>query len=102
MRASSFATMKATSGQANLDAGLSDTQSRIIAVVGRIFAERRADVSIALETDLREAGLSSVDMVNLVLSIEDEFNLTIPEVQITPANLRSVSAISLLVDRLGA
>jgi acyl carrier protein len=39
-------------------------------------------------------------MVNLVLAVEEEFNLTIPEAAITPANLRSVSAISGLVVKL--
>lgn len=102
MRASNVATVKSSSGQPELDSGLSPVQSRIVLVVGRIFKERRAEVLIAADTDLREAGLSSIDMVNLVLSIEDEFELAIPEAEITPANLRSVSAISVLVERLSA
>jgi acyl carrier protein len=53
-----------------------------------------------LDTDLREAGFSSLDMVNLVLSVEEEFSVTIPEAQITPGNLRSVAAIGALIDKL--
>jgi len=39
-------------------------------------------------------------MVNLMLSIEAEFDLEIPEIDITPANFRSISAISNLVTTL--
>jgi acyl carrier protein len=39
-------------------------------------------------------------MVSLVLSVESEFALEIPETQITPANFRSVSAIDALVASL--
>lgn len=102
MRASGIATTKLNSDQNERDDGLSRAQSRIFVVVSRMFRERRTNVPIAPDTDLREAGLSSIDMVNLVLSIEDEFDLTIPEAEITPTNLRSVSAISLLVIRLNA
>jgi acyl carrier protein len=41
-----------------------------------------------------------MDMVNLVLAVESEFDLLIPEVSITPANFRSVAAISSLVGAL--
>jgi acyl carrier protein len=50
--------------------------------------------------DLREAGLTSMDMVNLVLAVELEFGLMIPEISITPTNFRSVAAISSLVGTL--
>jgi acyl carrier protein len=49
---------------------------------------------------LRDAGLTSMDMVNLVLAVESEFDLMIPETSITPANFRSVAAISTLIDVL--
>jgi acyl carrier protein len=39
-------------------------------------------------------------MVNLMLSVEAEFDLEIPEVDITPANFRSISTISTLVSDL--
>jgi acyl carrier protein len=52
---------------------------------------------VAPDSDLRDLGLTSLDMVALVLSVEAEFDLTIPESQITPANFRSISSINSLV-----
>lgn len=70
---------------------------RVADVVARLLAERSITRSIEPEEDLRQAGLTSLDMVNLVLSIEGEFDFTIPESDIVPANFRSVAAISRLV-----
>lgn len=39
-------------------------------------------------------------MVNLMLSVEAEFDLEIPEIDITPANFRSISRISSLITAL--
>jgi acyl carrier protein len=73
---------------------------RVIAVVQRLLTERSIRRSVDPADDLRDAGLTSMDMVNLVLAVESEFDLMIPEVSITPANFRSVAAISSLVGAL--
>jgi acyl carrier protein len=39
-------------------------------------------------------------MVNLMLAVEAEFDLRIPEAQMTPQNFRSISAINTLVSTL--
>ena len=57
-------------------------------VVRRMLVERSIDGTVTAEADLREIGLTSLDMVDLVLSVECEFDLQIPEAQITPANFR--------------
>ena len=44
--------------------------------------------------------VTSLDMAGLVLSVEAEFDLMIPERDITPANFRSVAAITALVTSL--
>ena len=69
-------------------------------MVQRLLAERSINRTIAPGDDLRDAGLTSMDMVNLVLAVESEFDLMIPETSITPANFRSVAAISTLVGAL--
>lgn len=69
-------------------------------VVHRLLVERAIVRVIRPEDDLREAGLTSLDMVNLVLSVEAEFGLMVPEDSIKPANFRSVAAISSLVSEL--
>jgi acyl carrier protein len=75
-------------------------ETRITAVVVRQLKERSITRAIGPGDDLREAGLSSMDMLNLVLAIEAEFDLTIPESGITPANFRCIAAISDLVGAL--
>jgi acyl carrier protein len=69
-------------------------------VVRRMLLERSIDGTVTADADLREIGLTSLDMVDLVLSVECEFDLRIPEAQITPANFRSISAIDALVNTL--
>ena len=61
----------------------------------------RDDLEAAREdADLREVGLTSLDMVDLVLSVECAFDVRIPEAQITPANFRSIAAIDALLNTL--
>lgn len=73
---------------------------RVADVVQRLLAERSISRSVGSEDDLREVGLASLDMVNLMLSVEAEFDLEIPETHITPANFRSIATISTLVTEL--
>ena len=72
----------------------------MVDVVQRLLAERSISRPVSSDDDLREIGLTSLDMVNLMLSVEAEFDLEIPEIDITPANFRSISTISRLVTEL--
>ena len=72
-------------------------EPRVIGVVRRVLAERSITREIGVNDDLGAVGLTSIDMISLVLSVEAEFNLTIPERDIKPANFRSISAMSSLV-----
>jgi acyl carrier protein len=49
------------------------------------------------DENLRDAGLTSLDMVNLMLSIEAEFGIEIPQSAMTPDNFESVRTIESLV-----
>jgi acyl carrier protein len=75
-------------------------ERRVVVVVQRVLAERSVHHTVAAEDDLREAGLTSLDMISLVLLLEAEFGFLIPETSIMPANFRSVSAITSLVTAL--
>ena len=44
--------------------------------------------------------LTSLDFLSLVAELEDEFDVTIPTVEIIPSNFNSVDAIAAMVDRL--
>jgi acyl carrier protein len=72
-------------------------QDRVSAVVHRMLSDRSITRTVGSDDDLRQAGLSSLDMVNLVLTMEAEFDVRIPEADITPANFRSIALISKLV-----
>lgn len=75
-------------------------QERITAAVRRLLADRGITRSFTGHEDLREVGLTSLDMVNLVLAVEAELGIAIPEAEITPANFRSVATIETLVEGL--
>ena len=44
--------------------------------------------------------LTSLDVLSLVAELEDEFDVTIPTVEINPSNFNSVDAIAAMVERL--
>jgi len=49
---------------------------------------------------LSDLGISSLKMVNLMLAVEIEFDIAIPQSDITPENFHSVAAIETLVVRI--
>lgn len=83
-----------------LDPNGDSPEARVIAVVQRLLGERSITRLVRPSDDLREVGLTSLDMVSLVFSVEAEFDLTIPEISIAPVHFRSVAAISNLVTTL--
>ena len=52
-----------------------------------------------VEQQLSDLGVSSLKMVNLMLAVELEFDIAIPQSDITPENFHSVAAIQALVVR---
>jgi acyl carrier protein len=83
-----------------LDRTYSSTPDRIAALVRQILAKRGLERAVDLDTDLSEAGLSSLDTVNLMLAVETEFAVKIPDRDMTPANFRSIARIDGLVGAL--
>ena len=73
---------------------------RVVAVIERMICERSITRPVSYDDTLAEVGLTSLDAVRLVLFVEDEFNVEIPVSELTLANFRSISTISLLVSRL--
>src|SRR4030088_2758527 len=49
------------------------------------------------DAQLSDLGISSLKMVNLMLAVEVEFDIAIPQSDITPENFHSVAAIQALV-----
>jgi acyl carrier protein len=75
-------------------------EARVARLIREILVERSIKRSVSAEDNLRDMGFTSIDMVNLVLSVEAEFNARIPESDITPANFRSIRAISTMIAAL--
>ena len=76
------------------------TSQRVVTLVQNLLLDRSISRAVDENDDFREVGLSSVDMVALMLSVESEFNLAIPDAEVTTANFRSIATVSNLVIRL--
>jgi acyl carrier protein len=74
-----------------------DVQNRILALVKTILEQNAMTAEIGLDTLLVDAGLTSMDMVNLMLGVEAEFDFTIPQSEITPENFQSVKTLERMV-----
>ncbi len=73
---------------------------RIPALTGQILAQRGVDRAPGRDEDLSACGMSSLDMVNLMLAVESEFDVKIPDRDMTPANFGSVARIEALLGAL--
>jgi len=80
-----------------LDRPRADTMERVAQLVGRVFAKRGIERAVGPDDDLSAGGLSSLDLVNLMLSVETEFDIKIPDRDMTPANFRSIARIDALL-----
>jgi acyl carrier protein len=74
-----------------------DVQGRVTTLVKSILAQNEITADVAPEAKLVDIGLTSMDMVNLMLGIEAEFDFMIPQDLITPENFQSVATLERLV-----
>ena len=73
---------------------------RLVALVKQTLGANAALPSpIPADMQLSDLGISSLKMVNLMLAVELEFDIAIPQTDITPENFHSVAAIQALVVR---
>lgn len=77
-----------------------DMTSRLVEVVRQVMPEKSSLASLAGDTDLYGAGLTSMAMVKLMLAVEVAFDVSIPDEDLHPDNFRSIEAIEALVGRL--
>jgi acyl carrier protein len=74
-------------------------EARVTGLIHGILVER-SKRSVFADDNLRDVGFTSLDMVSLVLQVEAEFDINIPEVDITPGNFRSIRAITVMIATL--
>lgn len=66
-----------------------------------ILEDIQPDVDFENRTDLIDAHLlSSLSILSLIAELEDEFDITVPAVEIIPANFNSMKAMWDLIRRL--
>jgi acyl carrier protein len=73
---------------------------RVSEVVRQAMPERSSIAHLAADSDLYDAGLTSMAMVKLMLAVEVEFDIAIPDADLHPDNFRSIAAVEKLVVRL--
>ena len=80
---------------------VNDVQIRLLALVKSILAQNAISTDLEPATRLVDVGLTSMDMVNLMLGVEAEFDFTIPQSEITPENFQSIKTLqSMIVGQL--
>ena len=78
-------------------------QDRVLSVVRIVLRENAIIADLHPESRLVDIGLDSMDMVALMLKVEAEFDLTLPQPEITPENFQSVKTMELMIlNQLGS
>ena len=75
-------------------------RGRLLALVNQILTNNSIIRPVSVDDQLTEIGLTSINMVNLMLAIEAEFDIMIPNNEITPENFRSIATIEALIVKL--
>lgn len=76
------------------------TRGELIGGIVASMLEKKGCAPVGPQENLRYAGLSSLDIVTLMLAVEDTFDLTFPQDKMTPENFRSIQSIEALVSDL--
>jgi acyl carrier protein len=80
-----------------MQAAHADVQNRVLALVKSILNQNAITAEVNADSLLVDAGLTSMDMVNLMLGVEAEFDFTIPQPEITPENFQSVKTLERMI-----
>jgi acyl carrier protein len=86
-----------TAGDLKMQASNANVQSRLRGLVAAILEQNAIAVELDPQSRLVDVGLTSMDMVNLMLGVEAEFDFTIPQSEITPENFQSIRTLELMV-----
>ena len=74
-----------------------DVGDRVLALVNSILKQNAIAAKVDPDSLLVDVGLTSMDMVNLMLGVEAEFDFTIPQSEITPENFQSVQTLQRMI-----
>ena len=77
-------------------------QDRVLFLVRTVLEQNSIKADVHPEARLVDMGLDSTDMVALMLKVEAEFDLTLPQPEITPENFQSVKSLGqMILNQLG-
>jgi len=79
-----------------------DVRSEIETLVKSIMASNGCKAELTPDKGLAEIGLTSMDMMNLMLGVEAKFNMMIPAEFLTPEHFHSVSSVEKMITKLAA
>ena len=85
----------------DIEASAAAVQCRVLSVIRNILRENAIMADVHPETRLVDIGLDSMNMVALMLGVEAEFNITLPQPEITPENFESVRSLETMILKLG-
>ncbi|MET4291089.1 acyl carrier protein [Bradyrhizobium sp. LB8.2] len=74
-----------------------ELRNRVSKLVKSILAQNSLTADVTPQAKLVDVGLTSMDMVNLMLGVEAEFDFTIPQSEITPENFQSIETLERMV-----
>ena len=77
-----------------------EVRVRLLRLVADSLGQPEKAAMLPFERRLSELGVSSLKMVILLLALEREFGLTIPQSEITPENLSSLASVERMLLRL--
>jgi acyl carrier protein len=79
---------------------IANVQNRVLALIKTILVQNSISLDVRPESRLVDIGLTSMDMVKLMLEVEAEFDFTIPQPEITPENFQSANTLELMIVRI--
>lgn len=75
-------------------------RERLLSLVRQILGPAAGGRPLPIDARLSDLGISSIKMVGLMLAIEAEFNLALPQDQITPENFHSIASMEAMLERV--
>lgn len=75
-------------------------RDRLLHIVVDLLAAGGEARPFSCEEQLSAVGLTSLDMVSLMFAIENEFDITLDQSDITPENFSTLATVEALVARL--
>jgi acyl carrier protein len=82
------------------DLAVLSRRAQIAAIVEVLLVRKKLAPGVGVDEDLHDRGLTSLDMVTLMLAVEDTFGIEFPQRDLTRDNFHTIAALERLVRRV--